>query len=110
MKSASLHHLAEERSIALHAAVVVELESRPEVLEQAKSRVNRWLRDGSVHASYASSWKELLSLPREQLKARLIDQSERMRALRQCTPFAGALDPRTRWRIHKETASRVLER
>ncbi len=110
MQSANLHHLAEERSIALHAAVVVELEKRPEVLEHAKSRVNRWLRDGSVHAAYAASWKELLALPREQLNAKLLDRSERMRALRQCTPFAGALDPQTRWRIHKETASRVLQR
>lgn len=110
MRSANLHHLAEERSIALHAAVAVELESRPEVLEQAKSRVDRWLRDGTVAATYASDWKALLSLPREQLKARLIGRSERMRALRQCSPFAGALDPRTRWRIHKDTASRMLER
>jgi hypothetical protein len=29
----------------------------------------------------------------------LVDPSERGRALRQCTPFAGALDPRTRWRL-----------
>ena len=29
----------------------------------------------------------------------LVDEGERARALRQCTPFAGFIDPRTRWRI-----------
>jgi hypothetical protein len=33
-----------------------------------------------------------------------------MRALRQCTPFAGVVDPRTRWRIWRETRARTAAR
>jgi hypothetical protein len=33
---------------------------------------------------------------------RSVDESEEARALRQVTPFAGAIDPRTRWRIWRE--------
>jgi len=104
------HRLAEERSIAFHAAIAADLERRPEALERASSRVAGWLEDGSVHGRYAEGWRELLRLPLEQLKARLIDPGEEMRALRQCTPFAGALGPRERWRLHKATAQRMSKR
>lgn len=39
----------------------------------------------------------MLELP--ELVEPLVDPSQRGRDLRQCTPFAGAIDPRTRWRL-----------
>jgi hypothetical protein len=35
------------------------------------------------------------------LCAALVDRSEEARGLRQVSPFAGVIDPRTRWAIHR---------
>lgn len=55
---------------------------------------------------YGRRWLELLDLPVAELRARLVADDESMRAMRQSTPFAGALDPRERWRIHREVRER----
>ncbi|HUH03541.1 MAG TPA: hypothetical protein VML75_16200 [Kofleriaceae bacterium] len=96
------HELGEERSIAMHRAVADRLRLHPELLDAARTRVQRWLADGTVHPRYAAAWKELLELPLDQLTAFLTDRSEQARTLRSTSPFAGVLDPRERWRIHRE--------
>lgn len=101
------HRLAEERSIAYHRAIAVKLRADAELLEQARQRVEHWLETEQVHPHYAEGWRELLDQPFEEIEQRLEDPAEEMRALRQCTPFAGVLDPRERWRIWQETAERV---
>jgi hypothetical protein len=93
------HQINEERSIWLHRAVAEKLLSDPEVLERARRRVDRWIADGSTHPRYAESWRRLLSMLPEEISQRLVDPGEAMRALRQCSPFAGALDARERWGI-----------
>ena len=98
----NLHELAEERSLAIHHVVANRLREDPRLIEAARARVDRWLADGSVHPVYAAAWRELLSGPSERLLETLIDPSERARALRQCSPFAGVVDPRTRWKIWRE--------
>ncbi len=97
------HRLADERSIALHREVVVAIRERPELLDRARSRVEHWIKDGSVARTYATDWRDLLMMPLDRLADRLVDPGEKMRALRQCSPFAGALDPKDRWRILEET-------
>ncbi len=57
------------------------------------------LRDGSVHPRYAEAWRRVLSLTPEEISERLADPGETMCALRQSSPFAGALAPRERWQI-----------
>lgn len=101
------HERVDQRSLALHRAVAEVLATSPEALDQARGRVGRWLEDGSVAREYAERWQRLLQLPHEELAARLVDPGEEMTALRQCSPFAGALDPRTRWRILAETTHPV---
>ena len=96
------HRLIEERSLRLHRAVAEKLESDVEVLAKARERVERWLLDGSVHPRYAEAWRRLLSLGPEEISARMTDPGETMCALRQCSPFAGALAPRERWRILRQ--------
>ena len=44
----------------------------------------------------------MLSRSVEEICAWLVDEGEHARAMRQVTPFAGAIDPRTRWRISRE--------
>ena len=99
--------VAEERSIAYHREIASLLAHRPELLDTARDRVESWLRDGSVARPYAEAWRDLLCGTFEQLAATLIDPGERSRDLRQVSPFAGALDPRTRWRIHADVRAQL---
>lgn len=59
-----------------------------------------------MHPEYARQWLLILDQPLDQLVEAIVDPSERGRQLRQSTPFAGALDPQTRWRIHREIGQR----
>ncbi len=101
------HELAEERSLAIHGLVAARLRTDPGLVAAARSRVARWLEDGSVHRTYAEAWQALLSGPLERLIDALMDRGEWARALRQCSPFAGAVDPQTRWRIWREVRERL---
>jgi len=101
------HRLAEERSISLHREVAVRLRADPRHLAAARVRVAGWLATGDVSDHYARAWEQALELPLEELCALLVDPGERARALRQATPFAGVVDPRTRWRIWQEEAERA---
>ncbi len=96
------HARAEEVSLALHEAVAQRLLGDPALVEKARERVAGWLRDGSVARPYAEAWQSLLAGPVEALAACLRDPGERARQLRQTSPFAGFLDPRTRWAIRRQ--------
>ena len=92
------HRLAEERSLALHRAVLARLEGDPSVLERAQANVRAMLTDGrSTH--YARAWAQLLAGPVSRLREALVADTEEARALRQATPFAGVVGPRERWEI-----------
>jgi hypothetical protein len=93
----------EERSIALHQAVADRLVENPALIGRARARVDGWLADGRVHPVYGEEWRRLLSGPLDRLLAALTQGDDHARALRQCSPFAGVLDPRTRWRIWRES-------
>lgn len=96
------HQVIEQRSLQLHRAVADKLLSDPEVLVNARRRVEGWIVDGSVHPRYADSWRRLLARSPEKISESLVDPGETMCALRQCSPFAGALDPRERWQILRQ--------
>ncbi len=93
------HQLVEQRSLQLHRAVAEKLRRDATVLARARERVERWRLDGSVHPRYAEAWLRVFTLSTEEIAERLIDPGEKMCALRQCSPFAGALTPRERWQI-----------
>ncbi len=99
MELARDHRLAEARSLALHAEIAARLARDPAVVDRAKARVDEWLRTGSVSEPYARAWQALLAGPTSALLTALVDPSERMRALRQASPFAGVLSARDRWTI-----------
>lgn len=101
------HRLAEERSLALHRAIADRLAEDPAVLDRARTRVQRWLATGEVHPHWAGEWQSILSRSVEEIRTALVDVSEHARALRQVTPFAGAIDPRTRWHIWREVRAAV---
>jgi hypothetical protein len=101
------HRLAEERSLALHCAVADAIERDPSIVARASERLREWSTSGLMHARYAERWKQLLEGPRAELLRVLRDDGEDARALRQSTPFAGCIDPRTRWRIWREVRERL---
>ena len=92
----------EERSIALHQAVADRLREDPTLIGRARGRIDTWLAEGRIHQLYGETWQRLLSGPLDRLLAVLTHDDDRARALRQCSPFAGVLDPRTRWRIWRQ--------
>lgn len=97
-----LRVLNEERSITLHQAVADRLRKDPVLIDRARERVDAWLAEGLVHRVYGEAWRDLLSGPFDQLLAVLTRDDDDARTLRQCSPFAGVLDPHTRWRILRE--------
>lgn len=93
-----LHRLAEERSLAYHRIVARRLEHEPHLLERARARIEQWQKSGTV-PYYANEWHKVLSGSLSEICAVLEDTSERASALRQATPFAGALTPVERWKL-----------
>ena len=93
------HAVAEDVSLELHRAVAERLLEDPALVERARERVAGWLRDGSIARPYAEAWQAVLAGPVEDVARFLGDPGEKARRMRQASPFAGALDPRTRWSI-----------
>lgn len=98
-----LHRLAEERSVAYHRVIAGRLRDQPEILEKARRRVQEWLASGASARFYARRWAEILAGDTASIAAFLVERSELADELRQSSPFAGALNPRERWQIWRET-------
>ena len=97
-----LHDLAEERSLAYHRAVASRLEAIPEILQRARGRIERWIHERGRSVAYARRWREILDRPIADIVAVLTSEDDEARALRQCTPFAGELSPRERWKLWRD--------
>jgi hypothetical protein len=100
--TSDLRELNERRSIALHRIVGDRLRRDPALLARARERVDRWLADGSIHPTHGEAWRRLLSGPFDELQAVLIEPGEPARTLRQCSPFAGVVGARERWRVWRD--------
>lgn len=99
------HQLAEERSLAYHRAVAERLVGEPQLVDIARQRLAGWIAEGRS-PEYARRWQEVLSQPMPAILAFLVDESERGRAMRQATPFAGFIDQKERLRIWRELGAR----
>lgn len=94
------HERIDQRSIAMHRAIAAKLVAHPELLAVANENIERWSATAIDSLPYLQAWREMLSLPLNQLLELIVEDSERMRAMRQCSPFAGVLTPKERWRIY----------
>jgi hypothetical protein len=97
-----LHRLGELRSISYHREIAGRLAADPRLREAALERVEGWIESGRVARLYALEWRRLLASPVSELQRELADPGERMTVLRSCSPFAGVLDARTRWKLFRE--------
>jgi hypothetical protein len=100
------HRLAKERSIAYHGAIAESLQRQPEVLANARQRVQTWLSSDAEAPFYAQRWAEILAGDLPSITAFLTERSELAEELRQSSPFAGALKPQERWVLWRETRER----
>jgi hypothetical protein len=94
------HERIDQRSIALHRAIAEKLAANPELLQIARDNLTRLTQKGGRSQPYWDAWNDLLAHPLPELLQQLTEDSERMRALRQATPFAGVLSPSERWAIY----------
>jgi hypothetical protein len=101
------HRLAEERSLAYHAAIAERLRMHPELLADARQRVDTWLSVPSSPPYHACLWRDVLARDLSSILAFLTERSETACELRQSSPFAGILLPRERWHIWRTTRERL---
>jgi hypothetical protein len=94
------HRRIDQRSLALHRAIAEKLRADPGLLQVARDNLERWSFRNSRPQPYWDAWRELLDRPLEAVLALLVEDSERMTALRQASPFAGVLSPAERWAIY----------
>src|SRR5689334_22765833 len=95
------HERIDRRSIALHGAIAEKLRDGPELMDIARENLDRGSQSAGRSQPYWDAWREILSRPLPEILALLTEDSERMRAMRQATPFAGILDPAERLAIYR---------
>lgn len=91
------HRTAERRSLAYHEAIAERLDDR--LVDEARERVEQLVETGHLHPSYAERWREVLSLPLDQIAAAITTEDQEAMDLRQNSPFAGVLNEQERRRI-----------
>jgi hypothetical protein len=94
------HRRIERRSLELHRAIAAKLRAHPDLIWIAHDNLDRWSAQGGRSQPYWDAWREILNRPLPEVLELLEEDSERMAALRQATPFAGVLDPAERWAVY----------
>lgn len=100
--------LHRELSLALHTAVASMLDE--EMVGEARRKLDQWLAQGGSSAPLLLRWREILFLPLDEIRGWLTDGSEEAAWLRKASPFAGALPPRERENIIRDTRRRLGRR
>ena len=96
--------------MAYHRAIAERLRDHPEILENARQRVQQWLASRErEHHFYVKKWAEILKGDVASIESFLVARSELAIELRQSSPFAGALHPKERWKIWRETRERFSQ-
>ena len=93
----------EERILAQHHVIADRIAKDPGLIRHARSNLARW-RERYVDEGlplWFHEWQAILDAPVEGIVEILTERSDRATWLRSCSPFAGALSPRERWRILK---------
>lgn len=100
------HLRIEERSIALHRAVVKRILKNPELMDKARENLQKYLeqfaRDNRPLPKALSEWQDILkNQSLETVLEFLVSSDESAVRLRQSSPFAGILTPKERWKIYE---------
>jgi len=96
------HERIDRRSLALHRAIAEKLRSNPPLIAIARDNLDRWSLANGRSQPYWDAWREILDRPLGEVLDLMLEDSERMTAMRQATPFAGILTPKERWAIYEQ--------
>jgi hypothetical protein len=96
------HQRIEERSLAMHRIIARKIVADPELLRRALGNIERWLPGSGRSRPYLEAWREILARPLDEIARVIVEEGERMTAMRQNSPFAGVLTPKERWAIYRE--------
>jgi hypothetical protein len=102
-KGPRTHRVADLHSLAYHRLVAERLD--PVMVDKARRRLDRWVRDERIHPEWAHEWEKILSMPSARIAKELRADTPRARELRQTSPFAGALTEHER-RLLNEAVER----
>lgn len=94
------HRRLELRSLSMHRAIAAKLRAQPDLVRIARDNLDRWALSAGRSTPYLEEWRRILDLPAGEVASLIEEDSERMTALRQSSPFAGVLTPKERWRIY----------
>ena len=99
------HRVPDIHALAYHRVVAQRLDD--ELLRDARKRLERWKDRGRIDTGWAEEWERVLALPVPRIVKAISANSERGRALRQSSPFAGALTEHERQRIARAVEARA---
>jgi hypothetical protein len=94
------HERIDRRSLAMHRAIAEKLRANPELMAIARENLARRLETPGHSHPYWEAWNEIFDLPLSNMLELIVEDSERMTAMRQTSPFAGILTPKERWVIY----------
>lgn len=83
------HRDAELRGLAYHRVVARRLDRR--IVQAARDRLQGWRAEGRIDPGYAREWEQVLAESPARIARLIAGDSQRMRDLRQSSPFAGVL-------------------
>ena len=98
--TATGHERIDRRSLALHQAVAEKLRAQPSLVGIARGNIARWSAAAGRSMPYLDEWAQILNRPLEEVLRLMGQEGEHMTALRQCSPFAGVLEPKERWAVY----------
>jgi excisionase family DNA binding protein len=100
------HRVPELQSLAYHRLVAERLDER--LVADARRRLERWRASGSIHPSWAEQWERILAMPVTGVAKAISSNTKTARALRQTSPFAGALNEQERRLLVRAVEERAL--
>ena len=86
----------------MHRAIAGKVRENPELAEIARRNLERWLPGSGNARPYLEAWRMILDAPLDAMLRMIEEDSERMAAMRQNSPFAGVLTPKERWAIYRQ--------
>jgi hypothetical protein len=93
----------------MYRAVAEKLRKSPQLLAITHDNLQRWSATAGRSQPYLDAWAELLKLPLEELFVVMVEESEKMTAMRQSGPFAGVLNEEERMKIFDAYSIKALE-
>lgn len=100
------HRVAELQALAYHRLVAERLD--PQLVDDANRRLGRWRASGRIHPAWADKWERTLAMPIPRIAKAISSDTSAARALRQTSPFAGALTQQERKRLVRAVQERAL--